>query len=181
MQKPHRVLHTCLGSREIPSSFPIGATYLRGTHEKSYPIRTRKWNKKHLRSNMATNPTPKWLVVPIRFANTLVPQATFRRCGLMPPVIEAALPARLTGRGGDGRRRNGPVGSDPEAWERIEKLGVLYGAASESKKGEDFTFVKTECQRAPGHGDTTFSVSAVINLLTHKVHILDGLFCICRI
>ena len=67
------------------------------------------------------------------------------------------------------------------SWERIEKPDVLYEAARESKKGEDFTLVKTECQRVPGHGDTTVSVPAVINLLTHKVHILDSLFCICRI
>lgn len=45
--------------------------------------------------------------------------------------------------------------------ERIEKPDVLYGQASQSKKGEDFTFFKTECQRVPGDGSTTFSVFAV--------------------
>ncbi|RWV89562.1 hypothetical protein GW17_00048282, partial [Ensete ventricosum] len=50
------------------------------------------------------------------------------------------------------------------SWERIEKPDILYGEASESKKGEDFTFVKTECQRVPGQGDTTFSVFAVMFL-----------------
>lgn len=61
------------------------------------------------------------------------------------------------------------------SWERIEKPDILYGEASESKKGEDFTLVKTECQRVPGQGDTTFSVFAVM-FLASKVHIL-ALFC----
>ncbi|XP_009413632.2 probable protein phosphatase 2C 12 [Musa acuminata AAA Group] len=49
------------------------------------------------------------------------------------------------------------------SWERIEKPDILYGEASESKKGEDFTLVKTECQRVPGQGDTTFSVFALFD------------------
>lgn len=47
--------------------------------------------------------------------------------------------------------------------ERMEKPDVLYGQASQSKKGEDFTFFKTECQRVPADGSTTFSVFAVYN------------------
>ncbi|CAD5182775.1 unnamed protein product [Musa acuminata subsp. malaccensis] len=49
------------------------------------------------------------------------------------------------------------------SWERIEKPDVLYEAARERKKGEDFTLVKTECQRVPGHGDTTVSVPALFD------------------
>jgi hypothetical protein len=49
--------------------------------------------------------------------------------------------------------------------ERIENPDVLYGQASHSKKGEDFTFFKTECQRVSGDGSTTFSVFAVCSLV----------------
>lgn len=46
-----------------------------------------------------------------------------------------------------------------ELWsERVEKPDLLHGQANQSKKGEDFTFLKTECQRVPGNGVTTFSV-----------------------
>ncbi|CAO2834199.1 unnamed protein product [Amaranthus hypochondriacus] len=42
--------------------------------------------------------------------------------------------------------------------ERIENPELSYGQANQSKKGEDFTFLKTECQRIVGDGITTFSV-----------------------
>eukprot|EP00258_Populus_trichocarpa_P024963 XP_024440982.1 probable protein phosphatase 2C 12 isoform X2 [Populus trichocarpa] len=42
--------------------------------------------------------------------------------------------------------------------ERVEKPEILYGQASQSKKGEDFTLLKTECQRIVGDGITTYSV-----------------------
>ncbi|XP_042482541.1 probable protein phosphatase 2C 12 isoform X2 [Macadamia integrifolia] len=42
--------------------------------------------------------------------------------------------------------------------EKIEKPDILHGQANQSKKGEDFTLLKTECQRVPGDGLTTFSV-----------------------
>ncbi|XWS21170.1 hypothetical protein CRYUN_Cryun30bG0032400 [Craigia yunnanensis] len=42
--------------------------------------------------------------------------------------------------------------------EKIEKPEIVHGQASQSKKGEDFTFLKTECQRAMRDGVTTFSV-----------------------
>ncbi|EOY14511.1 Phosphatase 2C family protein isoform 2 [Theobroma cacao] len=42
--------------------------------------------------------------------------------------------------------------------EKIEKPEIVHGQASQSKKGEDFTLLKTECQRAIGDGVTTFSV-----------------------
>ncbi|RRT43523.1 hypothetical protein B296_00054573, partial [Ensete ventricosum] len=62
------------------------------------------------------------------------------------------------------------------SWERIEKPDILYGEASESKKGEDFTFVKTECQRVPGQGDTTFSVFALSNAGGRLVISSDGVW-----
>ncbi|KAB2089944.1 hypothetical protein ES319_A03G094000v1 [Gossypium barbadense] len=42
--------------------------------------------------------------------------------------------------------------------EKIEKPEIVHGLASQSKKGEDFTLLKTECQRTMGNGVTTFSV-----------------------
>ncbi|XP_020080118.1 probable protein phosphatase 2C 12 [Ananas comosus] len=42
--------------------------------------------------------------------------------------------------------------------ERVEKPDLLYGQANQSKKGEDFTFLKAECQRVAGNSSTTFSV-----------------------
>ncbi|KAG0499541.1 hypothetical protein HPP92_004232 [Vanilla planifolia] len=47
--------------------------------------------------------------------------------------------------------------------EKIEKPDILHGVASLSKKGEDFTLLKSECQRIPGNGSTTFSVFALFD------------------
>ncbi|KAI3465366.1 hypothetical protein Pfo_022029 [Paulownia fortunei] len=47
--------------------------------------------------------------------------------------------------------------------EKIEKPEILHGQASQSKKGEDFTFIKTECQRVLGDGVTTYSVFALFD------------------
>ncbi|CAL9059625.1 unnamed protein product [Musa banksii] len=47
--------------------------------------------------------------------------------------------------------------------EKIENPDFLYGQASQSKKGEDFTFLKAECQRVPGDGVTTFAVFAIFD------------------
>ncbi|PNT49428.2 hypothetical protein POPTR_002G127300v4 [Populus trichocarpa] len=44
------------------------------------------------------------------------------------------------------------------ASEKVEKPEILYGQACQSKKGEDFTLLKTECQRIVGDGITTYSV-----------------------
>lgn len=46
--------------------------------------------------------------------------------------------------------------------EKIEKPEIVHGQASQSKKGEDFTLLKNECQRAMGDGVTTFSVYGVL-------------------
>ncbi|CAK9176997.1 unnamed protein product [Ilex paraguariensis] len=42
--------------------------------------------------------------------------------------------------------------------EKIERPEIFHGQANQSKKGEDFTFLKTECQRVLGDGVTTYSV-----------------------
>ncbi|KAG6626596.1 probable protein phosphatase 2C 12 [Carya illinoinensis] len=44
------------------------------------------------------------------------------------------------------------------ASERIERPEIVHGQASQSKKGEDFTLLKTECQRMVGDGVSTYSV-----------------------
>lgn len=45
--------------------------------------------------------------------------------------------------------------------EKIENPELSYGQANQSKKGEDFTLLKTECQRIVGEGVATFSVFGV--------------------
>ncbi|XP_010519103.1 PREDICTED: probable protein phosphatase 2C 12 [Tarenaya hassleriana] len=47
--------------------------------------------------------------------------------------------------------------------EKIENPEIVYGQANQSKKGEDFTLLKTECQRAMGDGVTTFSVFGIFD------------------
>lgn len=47
------------------------------------------------------------------------------------------------------------------ASEKIERPELSHGQASQSKKGEDFMLVKTECQRILGDGVTTYSVFGV--------------------
>ncbi|XP_072971311.1 probable protein phosphatase 2C 12 isoform X1 [Typha angustifolia] len=47
--------------------------------------------------------------------------------------------------------------------ERSEKPDILYGQASQSRKGEDFTFLKAECHRMDKNGSTTFSVFALFD------------------
>ncbi|KAK3442709.1 hypothetical protein EUGRSUZ_B02819 [Eucalyptus grandis] len=45
--------------------------------------------------------------------------------------------------------------------EKLEKPTVRYGCASQSKKGEDFFLIKTDCQRVPGNPSSAYSVFAV--------------------
>ena len=47
--------------------------------------------------------------------------------------------------------------------EKMEKPKISYGYAAQSKKGEDYYLVKTDCQRVPGNSSSTFSVFAVCN------------------
>ena len=46
--------------------------------------------------------------------------------------------------------------------EKMKKPTVRYGYAAQSRKGEDYFLVKTDCQRVPGNPSSTFSVFAVI-------------------
>ncbi|KAI0494833.1 hypothetical protein KFK09_024978 [Dendrobium nobile] len=68
--------------------------------------------------------------------------------------------------------------------EKIEKPDILHGLANKSKKGEDFTFLKTECQRVPGNGVTTFSVFALFDghngstaAIYAKENLLNNILC----
>ena len=45
--------------------------------------------------------------------------------------------------------------------ERLENPELSHGQHGQSKKGEDFMLVKTECQRVLGDGVATFSVYGV--------------------
>ncbi|KAM7517079.1 hypothetical protein LguiA_006662 [Lonicera macranthoides] len=47
--------------------------------------------------------------------------------------------------------------------EKIERPEITYGQASQSKKGEDFAMIKTECQRVSGDGETTYSAFAIFD------------------
>uniref|UniRef100_A0A7N1A0T8 protein-serine/threonine phosphatase n=1 Tax=Kalanchoe fedtschenkoi TaxID=63787 RepID=A0A7N1A0T8_KALFE len=50
-----------------------------------------------------------------------------------------------------------------QASEHLEKPNIVHGQASQSKKGEDFTMIKTERQRVLGDGITTYSVFAIFD------------------
>ena len=45
--------------------------------------------------------------------------------------------------------------------EKMEKPTVRYGHAAQSRKGEDYFLIKTDCQRVPGNSSSAFSVFAV--------------------
>ncbi|XP_004497062.1 probable protein phosphatase 2C 15 [Cicer arietinum] len=45
--------------------------------------------------------------------------------------------------------------------EKMEKPNVRIGQAAQSKKGEDYFLIKTDCQRVPGNSSTSFSVFAI--------------------
>ncbi|KAI3684737.1 hypothetical protein L6452_33962 [Arctium lappa] len=47
--------------------------------------------------------------------------------------------------------------------EKIERPEIVSGQANQSKKGEDFTLIKSECQRVLGDGVTTYSVFGVLD------------------
>ncbi|PSS31415.1 Protein like [Actinidia chinensis var. chinensis] len=49
------------------------------------------------------------------------------------------------------------------ASEKVESPEISHGQASQSKKGEDFIFIKTECQRVAGDGVSTYSVFALFD------------------
>ncbi|XP_054808291.1 probable protein phosphatase 2C 15 [Prosopis cineraria] len=47
--------------------------------------------------------------------------------------------------------------------EKMEKPTVSYGHAAQSRKGEDYYLIKTDCQRVPGNPSTAFSVFAIFD------------------
>ncbi|KAF5817678.1 putative protein-serine/threonine phosphatase [Helianthus annuus] len=47
--------------------------------------------------------------------------------------------------------------------EKVERPEIVSGQANQSKKGEDFTLIKSECQRVLGDGVTTYSVFGVLD------------------
>lgn len=47
--------------------------------------------------------------------------------------------------------------------EKIERPEISHGQANQSKKGEDLTFIKAECERVLGDGVTTYSVFALFD------------------
>lgn len=49
--------------------------------------------------------------------------------------------------------------------EKMEKPTVRYGCAAQSRKGEDYFLMKTDCQRILGNSSSTFSVFAVMYTL----------------
>lgn len=55
--------------------------------------------------------------------------------------------------------------------EKIDNPELIHGQANQSKKGEDFTLVKTECQRVMGDGVTTFSVFGVFICSSFSIRI----------
>ncbi|KAL4583589.1 hypothetical protein LXL04_008167 [Taraxacum kok-saghyz] len=49
------------------------------------------------------------------------------------------------------------------ASEKTERPEITSGQANQSKKGEDFTLIKSECQRVLGDGVTTYSVFGIFD------------------
>lgn len=45
--------------------------------------------------------------------------------------------------------------------EKMEKPTLRYGYAAQSRKGEDYFLMKTDCQRIQGNAASSFSVFAV--------------------
>ncbi|KAF7808857.1 putative protein phosphatase 2C 15 [Senna tora] len=70
---------------------------------------------------------------------------------------------------GEGRRRHhdlvplAALLSREMKSEKMEKPTVRYGQAAQSKKGEDYFLIKTDCLRVPGNPSTSFSVFAIFD------------------
>ncbi|KAK9115436.1 hypothetical protein Syun_022233 [Stephania yunnanensis] len=47
--------------------------------------------------------------------------------------------------------------------DKLEKPSLRYGSAAQSRKGEDYFLMKTDCQRLPGNSSSTFSVFAIFD------------------
>ncbi|KAI4357774.1 hypothetical protein L6164_001701 [Bauhinia variegata] len=70
---------------------------------------------------------------------------------------------------GEGRRRHhelvplAALISREMKSEKMEKPTVRHGYAAQSRKGEDYYLIKTDCQRVPGNSSSTFSVFAIFD------------------
>lgn len=51
----------------------------------------------------------------------------------------------------------------------VENPLLRCGLALQPRKGEDFALVKTDCQRIPGDGSSTFAVFGVGNPFSHTI------------
>ena len=51
--------------------------------------------------------------------------------------------------------------------EKSETPIIRYGEACQARKGEDFTFMKTDCQRVSGDPSSTFAVFGVCFVMFH--------------
>ncbi|WOL11717.1 putative protein phosphatase 2C 3 [Canna indica] len=78
----------------------------------------------------------------------------------------------MEGSGGEGRRRRGGSGTmvplalligEEARMEKMEHPRVRYGCAAQSKKGEDYFLIRTDCQRVHGDPSSSFSVFAVLD------------------
>ncbi|KAI4385919.1 hypothetical protein MLD38_003906 [Melastoma candidum] len=47
--------------------------------------------------------------------------------------------------------------------EKLQKPSLKYGCAAQSKKGEDYYLIRTDCERIPGNALSSFSVFAVFD------------------
>lgn len=62
--------------------------------------------------------------------------------------------------------------------EKIEKPEIVHGQAGQSKKGEDFALLKSDCQRMVGDGVYTYSVYGVcLMFLLSWFSSFDDCFC----
>lgn len=62
---------------------------------------------------------------------------------------------------------------------KMEKTTVRYGSAAQSRKGEDYFLIKTDCQRVPGNPSTSFSVFGVCFYLLDQLEHSSLLIAVC--
>ncbi|KAH6810100.1 Protein phosphatase 2C family protein [Perilla frutescens var. frutescens] len=60
--------------------------------------------------------------------------------------------------------------------EKMEKPAVRYGSAAQSRKGEDYFLMKTDCQRVPGNPSTSFAVFGLSSTGGRLIIASDGIW-----
>lgn len=86
-----------------------------------------------------------------------------------PPWIGGSEAAGMAGGDGERRRRHSSGAMVPLAlligeearMEKMERPRIRYGCAAQSKKGEDYFLIRTDCCRVLGDPSSSFSVFAV--------------------